>query len=327
MQRLILGNIDYERHMTDEGDQLQRGLQNAGWILAGAGYGDGCRDVPTLLKRHRPDVVLVHDKRDWDPDHRCSFRDDVGYTNLGELASRDDIVRLVVVKDAGSAHDYHIRFIEEVGADAVVTYYHDTSVDHCFPYLRTVHKIRTYHTIDSDVVRKIDLGKQRDRGLVTGAMSERVYPFRHWARRCSGKLGILNVRHPGFSNHGCATGEYLELLSRHKVHVATASIYGFALRKLIESAAVCCIPVTTLPAYDVLPEIDDILIRAPYTSTIRELRGIIDSAEKRWSLERLQDYANRAIRFYDYRAMGQRLSDDISEFATRKKEGACKSTP
>jgi hypothetical protein len=44
-------------------------------------------------------------------------------------------------------------------------------------------------------------------------------------------------------------------------HVATASSYHFALRKIIESVACGCTPVTNLPAYDVLPEIDPVLVR------------------------------------------------------------------
>jgi hypothetical protein len=36
MSKLVLANIDYRRHMTDEGEQLQAGLEAAGWILAGA---------------------------------------------------------------------------------------------------------------------------------------------------------------------------------------------------------------------------------------------------------------------------------------------------
>src|SRR5688572_28038885 len=134
--KLMLANVDYRSHMTSEGNELQLGLESAGWKLVGAGYDDGCRDVQHLLDRHRPEVVFVQDVRDWSPASPGSFRKDIAFTGIRELAKRKDVVRLTVCKDAGSVQDDQRAFAESINADAIVTYYHAKSVLAVSPWLQ-----------------------------------------------------------------------------------------------------------------------------------------------------------------------------------------------
>src|SRR5262245_39462086 len=124
--KLMLANIDYRSHMTNEGDELQRGMEAAGWHLSGKGFDDE-QMVPTLLHRHRPTHVLVHDKRDWDPANQGCYRDDVAFGRIDALADCEAFV-MGVVKDAGSQIKYHQEFIKEIKADAILTYYHKDSI-------------------------------------------------------------------------------------------------------------------------------------------------------------------------------------------------------
>lgn len=308
--KLLLANIDYAMHTTDEGEQLQRGLEAAGWVLAGFGFGDGCRDVPTLIERYKPSYVLVQDKRDWDS--TCgAFRRGLEFERLGFLAECHDIFKLAVVKDAGSVVAYHQRFCEEIGADAVVTYYHDESVLKVAKFLEGYRRVRTYHSVD---VRRVPefVGLRMQRPMVSGAVSS-VYPLRQRVVRLAPILGCDVFAHPGYGNRGSETVKYLQTLSRYKVHVATASAYGFALRKIIETVACGATPITDLPAYDVLPGIDGALIRIDPGINNASLSGVMRGAVATWNDAERRHYADAARRFYDWRDIGRRLDSLIME--------------
>lgn len=317
MSRLVLANRDYGpavngwgAHMTSEGYELQSGLEAAGWTLVGHGYDDGCRDVPRLIERYRPEVVIVSDKRDWDPKSMGSFRKDVGFQRIEELAKHPQITKIAVVKDAGSVVPYHKQLCQEIDADAVLTYYHADSVTRVAPFLRKYPLLRTYHTVDMALASSIDLAQSRKRALVSGAVSQ-VYPLRQMAFQHAGTLGLTTLPHPGYSNKGSKTPEYLKTLARYRVHVACSSAYGFALRKIIESVAMGCTPVTDLPDYDVLPEIDKALIRVSAGVSLVQLRRAIDSADAGWNLDERLHYAKHAQEFYGHRHMGLRLTEHI----------------
>ncbi len=309
---LVLANIDYERHTSDEGLQLQAGLEHAGWTLAGSGYGDGCKDVPELLERHRPRMVLVHDKRDWDTASKIAFRDDIAFTGLSALRDREQIFRAVVVKDAAGWQDYHRRFCEETGADAVVVYYHPSSVVRVAPWIEPYALIRTWHSVGAQLLDSIPFGSGRAGVLVSGARG-RCYPVREVAFRAAGRLGWQTLAHPGYSNAGTHTPEYLRRLFAFRVHVATASSYGFALRKIIESVACGCTPVTDLPEYDRLPAIDGALVRMRPGASEEELVSAVRQAEREWHPAERLEWARRARDWYDWREMGTRLAAAIEE--------------
>jgi len=309
--KLMLANVDYRSHMTSEGNELQLGLESAGWKLVGAGYDDGCRDVQHLLDRHRPEVVFVQDVRDWSPASPGSFRKDIAFTGIRELAKRKDVVRLTVCKDAGSVEDDQRAFAESINADAIVTYYHAKSVLAVSPWLQNYPLIRTYHTVDSQLVESIPMSADRKRALVSGAINPQVYPLRTLAVACARTIGADVLQHPGYSNQGCSTGNYLRTLAGYKVHVATASKFGFALRKIIESVAMGTTPVTDLPSYDVLPGIDSSIVRIPSSATVSQLKDAVEHAADSWSLEQRMEFAKVARELYDFRVMGARLDAAI----------------
>lgn len=314
MTAVLLGNIDYQRHMTNEGDQFQTGLHAAGWLLAGAGY-DGIRDVPTILNTYKPDRVIVHDKRDWDPRSDIAFRKDIGFGRLGALAT-SPVYKAVVIKDAGSSLDYQREFYEEVSADAAIVYYHPRSVTTAGRWLTGRPLIRTYHSVSAADLDGIALDGPRQPALVSGAVAN-CYPLRQRVIRDAKQLGIAVLKHPGYGNRGSQTKAYLRTLAGYRVHVATASAYGFALRKIIESVAMGCTVVTDLPAYDVLPHIDGALVRVRPEIGTAELKTVVDVAIGDWDYAERTAWANRARAFYDHVAIGQRLDRVLAERMAR----------
>jgi len=310
--KVVLANIDYRRHLTDEGDQLQRGLEFAGWRLVGKGY-DNLQDVRRILDRYKPEAVFVSDKRDFDPKSPGAFRKDVGFLHLGALAKAKDVFKVAVVKDAGSVPGYHHEFVEEIGADAIAVYYDENRVRGLNPWIGGRKLLRTYHSVDVGVCLSTqhwtleEERRPRRRGVVSGALDRMVYPLRCRVVDAQGQLKIDHLHHPGYHNKGSGTPEFLKALSMYRVHVATASIYGFALRKIVESVAQGATPVTNLPAEDVLPEIDQALVRIPSDIAIEDLSRVIDEAELNWIYADRWEYAEAARNFYDFRAIGTRL--------------------
>ena len=305
MTDILLGNVDYRRHMTTEGDQFQEGLRSAGWIVSGKGF-DNVTDVPTILGRYQPKRIVVHDPRDWDPTSPIAFRKDVGFGRLEAL--RDAAAfKGIVVKDAGSSHAYQEKVYRSIRADAAITYYHQASVWKHGLWLRTVPLIRTYHSIDADDLATIPMDTARRPVVVSGALSN-VYPLRQRVVRDCKVLGVDVLRHPGYGNRGAVTPIYCRQLAGYQVAIATASLYGFALRKIMEAVAVGCTVITDLPAYDVLPEIDGALVRVPHTINTTDLRDVIRRTVAAWDPLERGLWAARARAFYDYRSIGRLLA-------------------
>lgn len=309
MRGLVLGNIDYRRHMTDEGEQLQAGLVAAGWDIAGFGYGDGCPDVPTLLERYRPDVVFVQDVRDWYRGSGYSYDPQTHFERSEALADWPGRV-VTVLKDAGTTPQMHRDWIAQVRPDALVVYYHPDAVRRAAPWLQIVCPdvplIRTYHSIDRTLVDALPPPAPTRYAAVSGAVSH-VYPLR--TRVVTGNMpGMTVLPHPGYGNQGTASHTYLATLADFRVHVATASCFDFALRKIIETAAVGTTPVTDLSTADRLPEIDDALVRVPSGIGCDELQAIVAAAAARWTPESAQVLRSATCEWYDYRAVGARLS-------------------
>lgn len=309
MTAILLANVDYRRHMTNEGDQFQEGLRAAGWILAGPGY-DDLRDVPTILQTYQPDRVIVHDKRDWDPKSDIAFRKDIGFTRLSALQDFRGW-KGVVIKDAASSLAYQRDFYQEVGADAAIVYYHPRSVTQYGPWLIGRPLVRTYHSVAAADLAGVALDGARKPAIVSGALAK-CYPLRQRVVRDAAKLGIEVLRHPGYGNTGARTREYLRTLANYRVHIATASTYGFALRKIIESVAMGCTVITDLPAYDVLPEIDGALVRVRPEIGTAELKTVLDQAIGDWDYETRLGWAMRARWFYDSAEIGARLDRTIA---------------
>lgn len=261
-----------------------------------------------LIDRYQPSVVLISDKRDFDPLMQGAFNKNIGFRGLSELAKHPEIFTLATIKDAGGQFDYHRAFCEEVKADAILVYYHDRSVRPLNPWMMGYPTIRTYHSVDGMLRRET---VNRKRAVVSGALSG-VYPLRQMAVLNAGRLGLTILRHPGYSNRGSRTADYLKEISGYKVHVATASRFGFALRKIIESVLVGTTPVTDLPEYDVLPGIDKALVRISPNVSVAELKDAIDYAERTWNAEERRQYAETAAKLYDFRATGKALDSAIA---------------
>lgn len=323
MSRLVLGNVNYYHHMTDEGLQLQEGLHHAGWALAGKGfpgyragwspsiYAEG--DIPALLGRLNPEIVFVQDPRDWDPlaGEGC-FDPTIAFTGLDYLRREYGGFTATVIKDAGTYQHYQHMMALRLGVKAVVIYYSPVAVLAVAPWLTRWPLIRTYHSIDADRCEELfPIEGERKRALVSGALNETFYPLRARAAEERFMLDIDLMVHPGYGAIGNHTLRYLDALSNYKVHLATASKFGFALRKIIESVAMGCTPITDLPAADELPEIDGALVRVPADIPLPALREIIDIHERRWDLGERLYWAERAWQYYDWRPMGKRLSDAL----------------
>ena len=310
---IVLSNISYAGHTTSEGNELQLGLEYSGaFILTGRGYGDECRDVPTLIERYSPKAIVISDPRDWYRGSGGSFgRRDLHFERHECLRDHPEIFKCVVMKDAGTAVDFQSSFAQTITADALITYYHDKAVLPLSPWADAYKRIRIRHSIDADLVRRIDMSKPRRRSVVTGAVSN-TYPLRKLVFANAPLIGVVSRRHPGYGASKCHTPDYLQMLAGFKTHVATCSSYNFALRKIIESVVVGCTPITNLPSWDVLPEIDDALVRIPTNSSVAEVRAAVDKAESQWNLEERMKWAKLAVDYYGYRSCGMRLAKDIS---------------
>jgi hypothetical protein len=130
---------------------------------------------------------------------------------------------------------------------------------------------------------------------------------------------------------GTHTPEFLGTLPAYKVSICTSSIYGYALRKIVESTACGCIVITDLPTDEVMPEIEEPLleefalpaggtavrtgniVRVAPTIPLTDFAELIKQLYRTWDDERQHHFAERAKKFYDYRAVGKRLADDIEK--------------
>jgi hypothetical protein len=172
--------------------------------------------------------------------------------------------------------------------------------------------VRTYHTLDADIV-PVYSAVGRQGCLLSGAVSG-VYPLRWRLFREAGRLPRVTVLgHPGYHRRGCATPDFLRQLSRHKVAVCTASIYGYALRKIAEATACGCVVITDLPTDEVMPQIDGNLVRVHPETTTAEIAALLDYHYAHYTPERQQHYARLAMDYYDYRVEGKRLAAAIEE--------------
>ncbi len=277
------------------------------------------------------------------------------YLNRSRLGNY--LFKVGVVKDAQSNHDLHTNLANQAGVHAWVCYYHPRIVKHVAPYLRERDLIRTYHTLDFYALPKewrktllscVDVKELSVTGslmpelntvthgaytnhpssfppekrlgcVVSGAVSG-AYPLRQRIIQAINDGTLRNVgymRHPGYQKERCHTPDYLKMLCSFEVSICTASKYGYALRKIIESTACGCKVITDLPVDEVMPEIDGNLIRVRPDVTVEELKGVIKQAVDTYDRVLQTRYALKAVAYYDYRNIGASLSNLISEHASR----------
>jgi hypothetical protein len=302
---------DMKRHMTDEGWQLFAGLESAGYILAGHNLPYAETDVRKVLEHHDPSIVVLQDRREW-TNRTADRRQDPKYQfrNWEALKERDDVFKVTVLKDAHADSHFHRHTAFAMGCHAWIVYYHPEIVAELAPYVRPHNLIRTYHTIDKDIVPEVTTDG-RHGAVLSGAIS-RAYPLRVRIRNYAVAIpGLYVMRHPGYHRRGSNTPEYLKELCEYKVAICTSSRYQYALRKIIEATACGCIVVTDLPGFDTLPEIDGNLVRVSPDISMEELRDLVQHLCGCWDLDTQRMFAEKAKAHYDYRAMGKELACQI----------------
>src|SRR5262249_40475514 len=151
-----------------------------------------------------------------------------------------------VVKDAHGWPDIQSNVARQVKAHGIACYYHPDIVRKNAPWSSPYQLLRIHHSVDAEWIRPMLQTVSRRDALVSGSRAS-CYPVREAAFRHAGRLGLDMIQHPGYGNQGSDTPRYLTRLAGYKVHLATASRWGYALRKIIESVACGVTPITNLP--------------------------------------------------------------------------------
>jgi hypothetical protein len=312
--RICLAVESFRRHMTDEGWQIQCGLREAGYELFGHELGDGLTNVETILGITSPSTVIIQDPREWDASTDNCFVKAAQFHNAECLGNWKSTFKAVIFKDCHRDNEYYREKAKAYGVHAWILYYHPAIVAHCSPWVRPEHCIRMYHSVDGGIVPAFSSEGRRGT-IISGAVGNKVYPLR--TRLAAAvkhhKLDATLMHHPGYHARGSNTPSFLKTLANFKVSICTASVFGFALRKIIESTACGCRVVTDLPVDEVLPWIDGNLIRVNPTETTENIAEICREAEAGWDAGVQEDLAKLAIGYYDYRAVGWRLANDVEE--------------
>lgn len=310
--RMAFAVESMRRHMTDEGWQIMQALEHANYNLCGYGF-LLCGDVEAVLRRFDPSIVVMQDKREWEGRTAGKgFDERERFQNVEELKRHRRIFKLTVLKDAQNNPDYHRESADEIGCHAWIIYYHPKIVKHLAPYVREKHLIRTYHSIDATLVPEYSAIK-RCGVLLSGALSG-AYPWRQRLVQYRSALsGVVCKPHPGYHRGGTETPEFLKLLSQFKVAICTSSVYGYALRKIIEATAAGCRVVTNLPEDEILPEIDGNLVRVDPSVSIKDLSDLLEHLQDIYNPALQRYFAHSAKCFYDYRVQGVKLALDIEQ--------------
>lgn len=314
--RIALAVEAMKRHTADAGWQIMDGLKHAGYLLCGSDLTINEQDVPKIIRATNPEVVVIQDKREWEGrTARQRGNPRLKFHNVEYLKSRNDIFKLTVLKDSHQNPLYHKNSADEMGVHCWIIYYHPKIVKHVAPYVRLEHCVRTSHSIDSTKVP--EFSSDRKGCLVSGAVSVH-YPLRLRIIRNYRLLpGTEYIKHPGYQSRRCVTPNFLKRLSQYKVSICTSSRYGYALRKLIESSACGCIVITDLPEDDKLPVIEENLVRIPSDIPIRELGNLIKRLSESYDEEKQKRIAESIKEYYDFKAVGARLSSNIEKLRSQ----------
>lgn len=311
--KLLLGMESFRRHMTSETWQLQLGLQAAGYTLCGRGLTvdtTDCRELAAL----KPAVAVIMDKREWDPQKPGCFDKQAEFKHVDALTQDPEVFRLTVLKDAHQDPDYHREASRQLNVHAWIVYYNAETVFRLCPWLRLSHLLRTLHSVASEEIPLFE--DARNPAIVSGALGRGVYDFRqriHGASR-RGELGEVDSTcgsHPGYHARGCHTPVYLQILNRYKVSICTASVYGYALRKLMESLACGCRVITDLAGDDGILPCPGVRT-VPRTISMADLRRVIAAEIERWNPVEQRCLAHQAQLAFDYRTLCADLSRQIN---------------
>jgi len=307
---LALGVSSMQNHMTDEGWQITHGLSQSGYIHCGYNLPEPETNVARLIQTYIPQTVVLQDKREWSFE-RGNFRDPhAEFRRVEALKDDDSIFKLTILKDAQQRPAWHAQSADEIGCHAWICYYHPDIVHRLAPYTRRQHLIRTYHTLDPAAVPQYS-PEHREGCLFSGAVSG-AYPERQHILSMKG-LPITILRHPGYHRAGCETPQFISYLTQFKVAICTSSMYGYALRKIIEATAAGCAVITDLPTDDVLPGIDSNLHRVNFAEMSRDdLADMINFLCSIYHSEKQRYWSQMAVALYDYKRVTRMLACDIA---------------
>lgn len=314
----------FRRHMDSGRWLFQRGMEAAGYRSAGGGLpapGIDSVDVRQVVQEHDPPIVIFWPRYEWSPAEwgGREVRPEHEFRNWQYLLSRPDILRVCVLHDAASARDRQHCWHRDFQPHVYLTWYHELSVRPWNPHVRPDQIVRTYHVIDPDGSPPV--GPRDGVCLVSGARNPEVYPLRTLAidaaRRGQLGPGVDVLDHPGYHQHGTESLAYLRTLTRYRVALCTGSVYGFALRKIIEATAAGCRVITNLPGYDELPDIDGNLLRISADTPTENLAALIQHQSAQWYYWRQLLFAETARQRYDYRNECARVASELDKKVTR----------
>jgi hypothetical protein len=316
-QDVFCGIASFRRHMSNEGWQLQDGLRQAGYHLYGRHFPAPYNqvNVVAIAEQVKPRVLIVQDKREWDPSRAGCFDKTEGFCNVAAVRERDDIFRATVWKDAWFSRSYHRGGHYDLNPHVYITYYHDDLISYFSPWIHPQQLIRTYHSVDPAQVPAYS-AKDRHGALVSGALNPAVYPLRYSmavAAKAGGLTDTAVLRHPGYHAKRTSTAAFLQRMSHYRVAICTSSIFGCALRKIIEAAACGCVPITDLPAADALPVIDGALVRVSSDASTSDLNECIREQGAHYDANLREAWATKARQHYDYRSIYASLASRIAE--------------
>lgn len=314
--RVMLAVKAMKDHMTDEGWQIAQALEVGKYNLCGHDL-KGSSDVVRVLQEYNPSTIVVQDKREWEGLTADRSKDRNWKFHNIEVLRQSSTFNVTILKDAHQKPQYHKDAAEEMNCHAWIIYYHPRIVSHLAPYVRREHLIRTYHTIDNQLVPTFS---SRNQGTVISGAISNHYPLRKAIigeillhnKHFTNKIKIDIIKHPGYHRAGCSTSKFLQLLSKYRVSICTCSVYGYALRKIIESVACGCTVITDLPEDDKLPWIDDCLIRVdPRDLSMSNLWGMVHYENDHYDSDEANHFASLAKKHYDYRSVGLDLATSI----------------
>jgi len=329
----------FRRHMDNGRWLFQLGMESMGWLSAGAGVpepGIDSTDVAQVIDEHKPAAAIFWPRYEWDHNQWVGpeVQPEHEFRNIEALFDHPEILRIAVFHDAASARKQQKAWHDELQPDVYLVWYHPRSIAPYAPHVPVERMLRTYHIVNDRCIDwEIPLHEPKGICLISGACSG-CYPLRikaiEWAKH--GKLGpgVDVLEHPGYGQTGSVSADYVQTLSQYRVALCTASVYGFALRKIFEATLVGCRVITDLPEYDRLPMIDKNLVRIDDFEdsrlTLTALNTSIHTAAAEWD-SKIQDiFRARAAARYDYTAETARIAGAIEQIC-RERETTCQPTP
>jgi len=213
---------DFKKHMTDESWQIQIGLEAAGFRLFGKGFADNQTDARRILQDFQPKTAIIADPREWEPSRPGCFDKTAAFTGLATLRETSDVFRVTIVKDMWYDNKWSHNAHAQLEPHLYLHYYRWDMVQRFRPWIRPEQALRIWHPIDRSAVPEVDYAAKRDAPVLSGALSEAIYPLRTRLANAAGqdKFEATVLTHPGYNNAGSRSTAYFQTLARHKVAFA-----------------------------------------------------------------------------------------------------------